>query len=993
MTPNHAQEYFAKVLPWPQEGDPPAYVNIHWTLDKLNEKTGKPLWTGRAVRSLSEAVRTVEWAKSLADTRDIYVCLSTQREALEKKSRAGNSYLLPIRQQANAVAMRSLWLDLDAKGGDKNSYDTVSDAAVALNDFITKMGLPKPSALVTSGGGLHVYWSFDRALTPHEWQPLAAALAEAAKTHGLKCDTGCTIDGARVLRVPGTYNCKLDAPRPVGLAGGRVGHDYSVDWLSRILDHYRPAVVPVAPTLPPKPPLKGESELCAGIDMGNSAPIDLDAAAKQCGFIDDAIKTGGKDLTNPLWNLTTLLSTFTVGSRKDAHRMAGGHPDYAQASTDALFDRKERERQNKGLGWPACRTISASGAPQCALCPHYSADKTPFHFATTQPVATIPVTALVGGPSSSASHGGSGGLAGGDLPPGYKRHASNIVHRILVHSDGTSSEEPISSYPMYDPSIQTFPTYTLSFMTTTETGKATQVSIPTEEMSSKDSLRKRLLRQGVALREHESKAAMEFFMSWLEKLQKIKEAVVTQSPFGWSMDSKADIEGFVFGGSLWTPNGARNAAMPDPVLARRYKATGSRDPWIAAAKMITDQGRPALDAIIAASFGAPLIKFCGEPGIVMSVYSTESGIGKTSTMKVAQAIWGDPVRAMQGLDDTENFIFRKTGQLQNLPLLWDELKEDAQHKKFVKLAFKLTSRKEKDRLMQTADMRESGTFQTLLISASNDSIMDHVMQQTKQTAAGVYRVFEYEVSPATSSKGQLDQADASVIISKLDDHYGHIGLEYARYLGSNHPTIEKDVADFYKAVGKEMKTTNEERYWRVMVACLLKGAEYANKLGFTAIDGLALKKFLFGVVNNLRGARNSQSTDMAVTFNISSMLAQFLNSQRARHTIRTNKIHRARGKPQTGAIKILNDVTRLDTITTHIGVEDKMLRISSHAFSAWLQENGYSRITMIKALEKDFYTRQTRGRIASGTDFAGADEYLLEMDLSGTPHANFLDEA
>lgn len=546
---------------------------------------------------------------------------------------------------------------------------------------------------------------------------------------------------------------------------------------------------------------------------------------------------------------------------------------------------------------------------------------------------------------------------------------------------------------MYDPTIQVFPVYTLNFMTTTESGRATQITIPTKEMASKDALRRILLSQGVALREHESKAAMEFFMSWIEKLQKMKSAVVSQSPYGWSMDSKANIEGFVFGGSLWMPSGSRSAAMPDPVLARRYKATGSRDPWIAAAKMITDQKRPALDAIIAASFGAPLIKFCNEPGVVMSVYSTESGIGKTTTMKVAQAIWADPVRAMQGLDDTENFIFGKVGQLQNLPLLWDELKEDSQHKKFVRLAFKLTARKEKDRMTQSATMRESGSWQTLLISASNDSIMDHVMQQTKQTAAGVYRVFEYEVPPAKSSTGQLDQADASAITGKLDDNYGHIGLEYARYLGSNHPTIEKDVADFYKAVGKEMNTLNEERYWRVMVACILKGAEYANKLGFTEIDMEALKKFLFGVVNDLRKARHTQPTDMAVAFNISNVLAQWINEQRARHTIRTNKIHRGRGKPGSGAIKILNDMSRVDTITTHVGVEDKVLRISSHAFSAWLQENGYSRVTMIKALEKDFYTRQIRGRIASGTDFAGADEYLLEMDLAGTPHANFLDEA
>ena len=35
---------------------------------------------------------------------------------------------------------------------------------------------------------------------------------------------------------------------------------------------------------------------------------------------------------------------------------------YSQASTDELFDRKEREKAEKNLGWPSCRTISGSAA-------------------------------------------------------------------------------------------------------------------------------------------------------------------------------------------------------------------------------------------------------------------------------------------------------------------------------------------------------------------------------------------------------------------------------------------------------------------------------------------------------------------------------------------------------------------------------------------------------------------------------------------------------
>ena len=67
-----AQEYLAKVLPWPQDGDAPAYINIHWSSVSLNPK-GKPWWSGRATRSVKEAVNTVKWALTLDDVKDIYV--------------------------------------------------------------------------------------------------------------------------------------------------------------------------------------------------------------------------------------------------------------------------------------------------------------------------------------------------------------------------------------------------------------------------------------------------------------------------------------------------------------------------------------------------------------------------------------------------------------------------------------------------------------------------------------------------------------------------------------------------------------------------------------------------------------------------------------------------------------------------------------------------------------------------------------------------------
>jgi DNA primase len=990
----HAQAYFAKVLPWPQEGDPPAYINIHWKLKTVSERTGKPIWSGRAVRSVNEAVATVKWAMTLSDVEDIYVCMSSQKEALEKVSKKGIPYVLPIRSQDNADKLKSLFIDLDAKGEALNSYANVNDAAAALNDFIAKAGLPKPSVIVTSGGGLHVYWTFASALTPTEWQPLANALAEATKAHGLKCDTGCTIDSARILRVPDTLNRKLDVSRPVGLVGGRTGSDYSVERLETALAPFKVAVPVKALSpfdgFPRKPPIEEASDLEMGIE---SFPlVDLDIVATECSFINQAITTGGKDFANPLWNLTTLISTFTEGGRADAHRMGSSHSSYDQAATDELFDRKERERQSKGLGWPACRTISASGHQGCQACVHFATNRSPLHAATTKLMAKVSAQT----PPPNGNQGVNGtSVSNDDLPAGFKRLQNNIVCRIMIDNDGSTSDWPLSSYPMYNPTLQVSPQQTLNFTTNTELGRATRIALPLKEASTKEGMIRLLWNQGMPIRDGEAKNIREFVVSWIEKLQRSKQAVVSSSPFGWSEDHTGNLEGFVFGGSLWMPNNLdRGAANPDPVLVKRFRPMGEKDHWIKAAKMITDQDRPALDAILASAFAAPLLRFVNLPGILLSTYSTESGVGKTTAMRIAQAVWGNPHTAMAGTTDTSNSVFGKMGQINSLPIYWDELKGEDESKRFVKMVFDLVKGREKDRMTQNANMKEAGSWRTMMISASNDSIMDHVAQNSKNTAAGIYRVFEYAVPHNKTGKGQISSALADKIHGVLDQNHGVVGMEYAQFLGRNFATIETEVFALNEELSKEFGMANEERFWRVMIVTLLKGAEYANMLKFTNIDLVRMKKFLAAVLDNMRGDRKASHVDMSDAFNVVNVLAQFLNDRRARHTLRTNRVHVGRGKPAAGTIEIKTmHPERLDAIQVHIGVQDKVVRISKTFLTQWLQEHGYSIHIMMKSLAAELGAITVPARIASGTDYAGASEYLLEINLAGTPHANFIDEA
>ena len=109
------------------------------------------------------------------------------------------------REAANALYMRSLFIDLDC--GPTKDYPDASTALVALRKFCTDTHMPRP-IMVSSGYGVHVYWPFDADEAVSDWKPVALALKRTCAAHGLYIDTNVTADAARILRVPGTQNRK-----------------------------------------------------------------------------------------------------------------------------------------------------------------------------------------------------------------------------------------------------------------------------------------------------------------------------------------------------------------------------------------------------------------------------------------------------------------------------------------------------------------------------------------------------------------------------------------------------------------------------------------------------------------------------------------------------------------------------------------------------------------------------------------------------------------
>jgi len=565
------------------------------------------------------------------------------------------------------------------------------------------------------------------------------------------------------------------------------------------------------------------------------------------------------------------------------------------------------------------------------------------------------------------------------------------VCSVFTREDNTQGVEPIVRYPIFDGYIHLGDKSPVLNFSTKIRKRTTTMMLPLNAING-FSMRDLLQSQGMMFesgRKAQDRVG-NFFMSWTQKLQESKETVKTAS-FGWVEDRESGKpKGFVFGSRMWTPKGDHQAPARDPVLARAYQPSGEVQPWVDAAKMITDQRRPGLEALVAASFASPLVRFTGEKGVLLSVFSSETGANKSTGQQVAAAVWGDHVLTRSMLDDTGLSVANSIGQIQSLPMLWDEIKTKDQAETFTKLTFTMTSGRDKKRMFKDITQREPGKWNTLLIACSNESIMDHVINQTNTTTAGFYRVFEYEIEKARDNDpGRINGSDASLMTAKLEYNYGWVGLEYAKFLGGNIGQIEQDLSDAGKELIKELQFTADERYWRILFASILVGMRYANAL---RIDGKPVIQFhedevmdyLAGKLAVMRSNKVFQTVDMAVQFNAASVLGSFLGQARARNTIVTDYIHVTQGRVPYGTYKRLNPETdqHYDRTWVHIGKHSNLIRIDCAAFKNFLHRQGFSRTNVINALNKKLNAATKKLMLGAGTSKPAPIAYCYEIDAT-----------
>ncbi len=942
--------------------------------------TWKSPQRGWAVRSfnlaqddqIDQAVSWLRWAANKG--ADTYFALAAFNVAGVGTDTRGQPVVKAERTQANVHLIKTLVMDADVKrdGDKKDPAKVFSDkrAAVAwLLDFTRTTGFPMPNLGVNSGYGLHWYWLFEDALTLQEWQPLANALKAGMLKNNWVGDTSITIDGARILRPPGTVNVKSGTPVPVEVLQKFSAADYPNQqlldalkpWMGVVAQaqatgtHPRTAVV--TPMLGPRPShiTPGVNDVNQAAHAGMVSRYKFEEIAKRCAQVKLSLTNHGLGDPYPLWYLGHIsLAEFTSDGKLFVHEISNGDPRYTPENVDAHVARAATERVSKGHGAPTCKHYNDQRPGVCDGCPLHGKGRSPLSFGLDPDAVD-------------------------DLPRPYRRavHAGEPWIERLEGKDKGAEWVRVIEGTVSKPRLDELPAggHRLTF-TYSLAGKDHPVAANGADMGHHMPLGY-FEKQGVSVGRHNAAQVGDLVVAWINKLrmqQIINTGIVR--PFGWNFDAAGAHVGVAIAGTLYRCDGSEEAVPGgDQEVASMYRPVGELANWRKAAALF-EGGRADLQALIAMSFAAPLVSLCGDVrGTSLNFWSTGSGPGKSTAIKVGQSVWGG-FKTAQAMTDTPNAVMHSLAEPRILIRYWDELKilDQGFLTDFVKMIFIIPQGKERARLQSNITMREVGEWETLLVFTANRSLQDYILSKDDSTDSGLARLLEVEVEnvpmPFNSLVGQH--------IKLCETNYGHAGRVFIKHIATNLVAVQAQLAGTMKLLGEHLNMQSVERYSVTAITCALVGAALARKLDLFNFDVSGIRRVLVAAFENQRTQRIGKtllSEDGG--FDLEGVVSEYYSAM-AEYRIRTDKFSIRGGN----RIRVLQE-PRSKEVRLQVAEQDGTLRIDIKPFETWLRFRGRPSTTIIKDLKEKMGAKEDRVVLGGGTDYASGRTFMLDVPLTG----------
>jgi hypothetical protein len=856
------------------------------------------------------------------------------------------------REQVQVEYLKSFYLDLDCKDPEKD-YLNWREALVALGNFVTETGLPKPM-VVRSGVGLHVYWVLNQAVTRDEWQPAANALKAACLAKGLKIDRSVPGDAARILRPVGTMHTKtgrtvqlvMDAP-PVALA----------DFVSALeaLGH---VAAPAAPA--PKYNLINSILTKPEFPPAVSGVVEV-----KCQQLSWGVNNQDKVL-EPFWYSMMGVAAHCVDPEQTAIRWSDKHPAFNQQQTLDKLDQWKRQT----TGPATCKRFQNENPKGCDGCRYKDKISSPVQigvqFAEAAPAADIPDPGIQ--------------IA---VPKPFKRTVAGMV----VTVDDTDLE------------ICPFEIYPISYGHDENLGyEIARFKWKRPHVGWKDLVFRQALLvdgaykdfagaiadQGIVLYNKKRTETFQLMLrSYMEELRKLQSVTNHHGSMGW----KEDFTQFLVGDVIYkrlddgtvTEENVGLSTSTSKQAERTYGMQGDFKQWRSLSKLLDNPAFPAHALAVGVSLSTVFYAFTGLKGLTLSLYG-ETGTGKTLAQKWMQSVWGNPEELHFAAKYTTNSLFHRLATHCHLPMTVDEATMMAD-KDVGDFIYWVSQGRDKARLTKTISERDPRGWATVVTLSTNKSISSKIMAAGMESDAQMVRLLELNVPPTDVFSD--NSAAGTMIFRAITENYGFAGREFVRKLLELGPAKVKELVQAAPAaLAKDfgVQFTGQERYWEQLLALAYLAGSLAKTWG---IVKYSIAPAISWALEQVKGVRATIKDTRRDGFDL---LAEYLNEHAGQavtviHTPSQKAITDLTRLPR-GEILVRYDVHRKSTSDpfTHGTV-----MVDSVRFKRWCNDRGYDHKAVmleVQAANADATPRSRKALLTKDTGLNGAQVYAFGVKMN-----------
>lgn len=865
------------------------------------------------------------------------------------------------RTAENVARLKCFFLDLDCDPNiqDDKHYPSQEDALQALKQLVKDLKLPRPM-LVNSGRGIHAYWPLVEAVPRAQWKAVADKFKAACLLNGMKIDPAVPADAARVLRAVGSSNFK-DRLNPLKVEVLRTAGPTPFETFKTLFGVADTAAIDAAPRAPLDDVTKS---LLANRPSSFKVILQKSIAGNGCNQLLEAV-TNQETTSEPVWRAALSIAQHCKDREKAIHAISNKHPEYSAAETE--------EKASRIQGPYKCETFWKDNPKGCEGCAHRGT--------ITSPIVLGRGLAEEAKPEDNVVKDVAAPLKAYVIPAypfPYFRGKHGGVYIRIKNKDGEPEDVLVYEHDFYLVGTIDDPILGMSaiFRIHLPQDGVREFMVPMQDMVGKESFGKKLAREGISALGKQMEALIVYASKSIKSFQNTDKAKKSRLQFGWADDYAA----FIVGDRCITATDI-TYSPPSSVtlgLIKNFRQAGTLEAW---KKVVSVYNRPGMELQMFALFGAfasPLVPFSKKKGSVMSLYSSESGTGKTTMLKAINSVFGHPEDMLLIKDDTPKSRLNRIGTLQNISPTIDEITNETPENVSAFLYQYLHGRGA-NRLQGSNNVERlnTTTWNSHCIVTSNSPLEDKLHVKKRNPDGEMARFLEFQWSQGND----LDKTESDALFSPLDSNYGWAGDIYIQFVIQNLPLVCATLERIGLAVDTKAGLRNRERFWSSHVTTYLVGGLMARQAGVLSFSDEDFERIFRWIVAQLIEKRKKATK---IGSDLGSVLGAFINDHIDNTLIINSTVSRKHSAIPEAPIR-----EPRNKLCLRFEPDTKNLYVRKALFRKYCTDSHISYVEVLKYLERrQRFLGEKKVRLGKGMAFSQPEDVLLFND----PELNVLDD-